>query len=128
MVLADPRGLSAAAETRAPRTPANGVRTRLRARWADLRVAIRFGVLPYRLVFFLAAASTTGISTVADTTRPSFQSSNDRVSFAVPRPASSGTRTGPWKMFPQQRSLRTYFRFIGLTPGSLAGNRTSTTG
>jgi hypothetical protein len=39
---------------------------------------------------------------VLDATLPSFQESKENVTFAMPRPASSGTRTGPWKSAPQQ--------------------------
>jgi hypothetical protein len=39
---------------------------------------------------------------VLGATCPSFQASNENVTFAMPRPASSGTRTGPWNSAPQQ--------------------------
>ena len=58
----------------------------------------------------------------------SFQAANVIVTFALPLPASSGTRTGPWKRAAQQRSFSVYFARTGLPPGSLAGNSTSTTG
>ena len=38
-----------------------------------------------------------GISTVLGATPPSFHAANEMVTFARPTPASSGTRTGPWK-------------------------------
>jgi hypothetical protein len=57
-----------------------------------------------------------------------FQAAKDTVTLALPLPASSGTRTGPWKRAAQQRSLSVYFASTGLPPGSLAGNSTSTTG
>src|SRR5262249_39738875 len=55
------------------------------------RFTLRYGAVTY----FAGFPSTTDISTVAGATRPSFQSSNDRITFARPMPASSGTRTGP---------------------------------
>jgi len=39
--------------------------------------------------------SVTSISNVTGATFPSFQSANDTVTFALPTPASAGTRTGP---------------------------------
>ena len=43
-----------------------------------------------------------GSSTVDGATFPSFQAANENVTLALPIPASSGTRTGPWKSAPQQ--------------------------
>jgi hypothetical protein len=49
-----------------------------------------------------APGRTTGSSTVLDATFAPDHDANENVSFAVPNPASSGTRTGPWKKQPQQ--------------------------
>jgi hypothetical protein len=40
---------------------------------------------------------------VLNATFPSFHDRKEKVSFAMPKPASSGTRTGPWKRHPQQK-------------------------
>src|SRR5438132_271449 len=63
-----------------------------------------FSSLSFHLDSALLADSgfTTGSSTVLDATFPSFQDRKEKVSFAMPKPASSGTRTGPWKRHPQQ--------------------------
>jgi len=70
----------------------------------------------------------TGASDIAAATLPSFQSAKDNATRALPLPASSGTRTGPWNRPPQQRSLRTTRTSIGLAPGRLLGNATFATG
>lgn len=72
--------------------------------------------------------SATEISIVLGATLPPFQASNENVTFALPLPASCGTRTGPWKMLPQQKSSSSYRRFTGSSPGLLGGNSTSTIG
>src|SRR4029077_138917 len=57
-----------------------------------------------------------------------FHASIENVSFALPRPASSGTRTGPWKRQPQQ-NLSSEYRFVTCAPpGAFGGNSTSTKG
>jgi hypothetical protein len=48
------------------------------------------------------SGASTGIAKVDEATWPSFQAAKENVTRALPRPASSGTRTGPWKMLPQQ--------------------------
>src|SRR5262249_12208529 len=61
-------------------------------------------------------------------TFPSFHAANENVTFALPKPASSGTRTGPWKRQPQQKWSSVYRFFTGAPPGVFGGNSTSTTG
>jgi hypothetical protein len=51
------------------------------------------------------SGATTGTSYVALATLATFQPGNDNVTFALPLPASSGTRTGPWNRLPQQRAF-----------------------
>src|SRR5262245_29664617 len=50
---------------------------------------------PGRTLYFRADVSSIGISKVAGATLPSFHVANDSVTFALPLPASAGTRTGP---------------------------------
>jgi hypothetical protein len=83
---------------------------------------------PYLPVSVFGPGSVTGTSKVAGATWPSFQASNDRVTLALPLAASLGTRTGPRKMVPQQRSLRATRTLIGFRPGASLGNSTSATG
>ena len=63
-----------------------------------------FSSLSFHLDSALLADSgfTTGSSIMLDATFRSFQDRKEKVSFALPKPASSGTRTGPWKRHPQQ--------------------------
>ena len=46
-------------------------------------------------------------------TRPSAHASNANVTLAVPRPASSGTRTGSWNWLPQQNPDSVYVARTG---------------
>ena len=46
-------------------------------------------------IFFSGSAFTTGSSIVQGETLPSFHAAKEKVTFALPRPAPSGTRTGP---------------------------------
>ena len=68
------------------------------------------------------------ISVVVVITGLTCQAANEILTLALPLPASSGTRTGPWKRAPQHRSFSVYLAVTGLPPGSLLGNSISTTG
>jgi hypothetical protein len=48
-----------------------------------------------------------GTSIVVGVTLPSAHAGNESVTLARPLPASSGTRTGPWKTLPQQNRSST---------------------
>ena len=65
---------------------------------------------------------------MAGATRPSFQSSNDRVTFTSPSAASSGTRTVPWKRSLQHRSLSTISTRTGGPPALRLGNSSTARG
>ena len=78
--------------------------------------------------FLTESGATTGSSIVLEATFPSCHVSNEKVSFAVPKPASSGTRTGPWKRQPQQNLSSEYAFLTGALPGFFGGNSTSKTG
>jgi hypothetical protein len=78
--------------------------------------------------FFSGGLSPTVTSAVHGLTSLAFQPTNDTVTLAMPLPASSGTRTGPWKRADQQRSCSAYLARTGLPPGCLGGNSTSTIG
>jgi hypothetical protein len=56
-----------------------------------------------------------------------FQASNVRVTVTVPA-AASATRTGPWKLTPQHRSLISHFSLSGGAPGLAGGRETSAAG
>jgi hypothetical protein len=47
---------------------------------------------------------------------------------ALPSPAVSGTRTGPWNWSPQQRASRVNLPWTGGSPAFAAGKAISTTG
>ena len=76
----------------------------------------------------LMAFSATMTSFVVGLTCLMCHAANETVTFALPIPASSGTRTGPWKTAIQQRCLSVYFAMRALPPGSFGGNSISTTG
>ena len=61
-------------------------------------------------------------------TLTSFHALKENVTFATPRPASSGTRTGPWNSATQQRFSSKYRFLMGLPPEAFAGNSPSTVG
>jgi hypothetical protein len=65
---------------------------------------------------------------VLEVTLPSFQALKEYVTRAVPKPASSGTRTGPCKSAPQQNWSSAYRFFTGGPPGTFGGKSMSTTG
>src|SRR5262245_59118296 len=67
-----------------------------------------------------------GTSIVAGRTWRSGQSTMRTVTLATPEPTSSGTRTGPWKVSPQQRSLSRYLRRMGGSLAAFAGYSIST--
>jgi hypothetical protein len=63
----------------------------------------------------------TATRNVYGATLSSSQPGKERVTVAVPVPASSGTRTGSWKRFPQQCRVSGTRNVMGSIPGALAG-------
>jgi len=63
-----------------------------------------------------------GTRKVTGVTLPSFQLGKERVTLALPLPASLGTRTGPWNLLPQHRWLSTTVMVIGFLLASWFGN------
>jgi hypothetical protein len=55
----------------------------------------------------LGCGSVIGMSIVVAATFPARHAANENVTLALPGPASAGTRTGPWKMLPQQTRPKT---------------------
>ena len=70
----------------------------------------------------------TRTSIVLAFTSKSFHASKENATFATPKSASSGTRTGPWNSATQQRFSSKYRFLMGLPPEAFAGNSPSTVG
>ena len=95
----------------------------LRSGWT--RVATRLAATGSS---FGPAGGRTVTSWVVGATDAPFQASNERVRVAVPAAAPSGTRTGPWKVTPQHRSLISHLFRSGGAPRLAEGSETSATG